>query len=500
MLAATKEVIDGQPLTDFRGAAQVWESNRRFQAKLGTRRRQALQIAAQIRHFVADNFDIDLPTRRRDYKSACRIYAATSPAWAELSAEYDDLARLYYTIHEYGLSVGKLFTNGEVYETFMQAHFYTRHRMDPVWNWRKSSIIRSRYARWLRQSRLWEQGMHPVHLTLTLPHAGGYYQGQRYYNKLLKEHFNAIRHNPIWKRMVYGGEYGIEIKRAATAENGLHIHLHCLLFLNPGVRVNDFRQWISDSWYRVTGAHQVWCETLYFFKRDAQGRYITTRKGVGLQTTEQPDGTYTTDYQSEVDVRQKFYVDQEARNIMANTAIPLEQRVDSVVQCYLHGILECIKYHFKMDDLRLTDGNWDLLLMNDLMQHTRNSRLYDRIGNFRRISELNFNQVSQAESDQTQPTDDEHPGAEPMARAALDVVDPFSLQWAADDPRQGYVTWRPEKQLRQPRSSGKWAYHLVNNYQTDIYEHIGIGMPLGQVMRQIITSRARSRLTKVNAA
>ncbi len=280
-------------------------SNQRFQSKLSWKRSEAMKIRNQIANWIDDNFEIKLPQDFTKFEKMCEYYRHDE-RYSFLEQEYIETVKLYYTLGRYGLSVANHFTDKGENETFTRAHFYSKHKIDPVWNWRKSQLIRSKYRTYLLNSNVIQQKLHPVHITLTLPHKDGKYKGKTFYAKELIEQFNLIRKYPKWKQYTNGGEYGVEIKKSPTVENGLHIHIHSFTLLNPGVSVNNFRAWLQDTWERTTGATQIAVETLYFFKKDEKGEYITELKGIGSQTTEQADGTYLTSHKEFKQYRKKF--------------------------------------------------------------------------------------------------------------------------------------------------------------------------------------------------
>ena len=72
------------------------------------------------------------------------------------------------------------------------------------------------------------KGFNFMHLTLTVPHHNGTWQGKQYYAKELLECFNKMRKCNWWEALVFAGEQTIE---TTNTDNGLHIHIHALLLV-----------------------------------------------------------------------------------------------------------------------------------------------------------------------------------------------------------------------------------------------------------------------------
>jgi hypothetical protein len=483
-------------LTSKEASKNLWNANQKFQAKIGWKRAEAKEIRRQIRMFISDNFNIYLPNTRKEYKKELHFNRSGSEEWNFLEENYGQMIKYYYTLGEYGLTLGHVFKDektGRV-ETFARMHIYSRHRLDPVWNMRKSQLIRTIYKDFLVKSDIIEQQLHPIHITLTLPHAGGLYQGKRFYARELIEAFNLIRKYPKWKEFVYGGEYGVEIKKSPNG-NGLHIHIHSFTLLKKGQSVNKFRDWLKKTWLRLTSGSQIWVETLYFYKKDDQGAYITEKKGFKLITTEQYDGSYITDYESEKEVRKKFYVDAEVRKLTSTaTALEFEEIMEQVKNIYLAGIMETIKYHFKMDDLFQTGSQklYDIDLINEILVNTKNKRLYSRFGKFYNEPSLNFNQIADKEPDESEPENEESL----MAEALNTVTNPFTFENVNPDEIELFA-WRPENQKRQPLSSDI-AYKLINCYSTDYLVPLGIGISLRNAIKEWLKARS-GRMTSLTS-
>jgi hypothetical protein len=362
-------------------------SNRSYSAKLSWKRKQTLELRSQIAEFIQANFDIDLPVSFSQFKK----YADTIEPFSQAAQNCLELIRAYYNLGNFGESIGSLFLdNSGNPEVFTNAHLFSKNRVDPVWNWKKSKLIRASYHRFLQETDIHEIYT-PVHITLTLPHPGGLYEGKKFYASELISQFNLLRKSDWWKQCVYAGEYGIEV---TGGKNGLHIHLHSLAFLyNKDVK--GFRSNLQEAWQYATGATQVWVESLYVYKKDASGQYITQMKDASkLLTHEQSDGTYTSVPEGKVIVRKKFYLQDEKKAILASD---IEDKESAILDLYTRAILECIKYHFKDDSMKLPDGNYNIFLLNEILQNTKGKRLYSRYGKFYKEQMLNFNKIDSTE-------------------------------------------------------------------------------------------------------
>jgi len=111
-----------------------------------------------------------------------------------------------------------------------------------------------------------------MHLTLNVPHNKDGFKGERYYFEYVIAMFHELRRLKEFKDLVYGGEYGIETtapcqkecnenckawdwcnKEAKRANNGLHIHIHSLLFVKQGKQNrNRLYKVILKLWNKLT--------------------------------------------------------------------------------------------------------------------------------------------------------------------------------------------------------------------------------------------------------
>ncbi|MCX6265888.1 MAG: hypothetical protein NTW16_00820, partial [Bacteroidetes bacterium] len=97
-----------------------------------------------------------------------------------------------------------------------------------------------------------EEGYDIMHLTLTVPHyADSGFNGNQYYFDVIADRFHNLRNEaPGWNDLVFGGEYGIETTKS---ENGLHIHIHSLVFVKQVQQSrNRLHRLILKEWNKRT--------------------------------------------------------------------------------------------------------------------------------------------------------------------------------------------------------------------------------------------------------
>ncbi len=462
---------------DGRTNQEKIQLNRKYSAKLSYHRHKTNEIREQIAEFIETNFEIVLPAHRATFLKI----AQKSEIHNTVIEMFPNLIKTYYTLANFGESVGALFTDDKGrYETFTQAHIFSKHRLDPVWNYRKSNIIRNIYRNYLIDTKIYEK-YNPVHITLTVPHSGGTWNGQKFYAKELLNAFREVRRSCGWKSNVYAGEYGIEVKSSPNKENGLHIHIHSLAFLKPGTSIKNFIKWLSDKWLFLTDASQIHVEKIYFYEKGENGKYITELKqnNRDLETFEQPDGTYTSEANF-IEVRKKIYVDKFKREVMSDISLSSDEKEKKILNAYLYGILETIKYHFKTESLTLDGRNYDLPLIEEVLSNTKGKRLYSRFGEFYNVPELSFNRLDDSSTSEEEIT----------AEANEEVINPFTGEL---EPIEKLVTviFYPERQKRTGKDDIS-PYRLINNKQ-DIYQELARGKPIKDVLSEIIKRKFKPK-------
>ncbi|GAB3999550.1 hypothetical protein GCM10028807_50090 [Spirosoma daeguense] len=349
-------------------ATKVSRQNR-FGYTVRNKQIQNNRLKSQIDDFLCQ-FDIHLPASKQAHnENAAKIYRYDEYGDA-LRSRFEQIVNLRYAIGDTKGYYARFRHEGKE-KLQPLAFWYSKHRLDHVWNWRKSQIIRNRYYRFL-ESATDETGVlllnyyKPVHMVLTVPHINGLWQSKRFYARELIKAFTAMRKEPEWKRYVYAGEYGIEVKRSES--HGLHIHMHSFLLQHPQYSIDKVRQIIERLWRKQTGNLSgysgIHYETLYTWKRDEQGGIFLDKKGKPVKDYIKP---------GQSDLNQ-----------------------------YLSGVLECIKYHFKPDCIQAENGAYDIELIDEILCNTKNLRMYSRFGAFYRQSLLNFNVLQTDDSENEQ--------------------------------------------------------------------------------------------------
>lgn len=331
-------------------------------------------------------FNIELPAFKSDYERLRETIYDYDTFGDGLESKLEEIVKLRYAV---GNTKGyyAMFSAGNQKILQPLAFWYSKHRLCSVWNWRKSQIIRSKYRDFLTDAT---DGMGnklinhylPIHLVLTVPHKNGLFNGKRFYAKELIEAFTAMRKTEIWKKYIYAGEYGLEVKKSKN--NGLHIHIHSFLLQKPEFSIIEVQQEIAKVWAYYSGNNSsfsgIHYEGLYTHERDENGKKV-------METIEIYDRNTQTKILKQVPVKQ--YINPKTADINQ----------------YLSGVLECIKYHFKPDCIQTENGKYDMELIEEILNNTKNKRLYSRFGKFYNVKELNFNNLEK--EDETDNLEDE---------------------------------------------------------------------------------------------
>lgn len=327
-------------------------------------------------------FNIELPAYKADYERLRESIYDYDSFGDGLESKLEELVKLRYAI---GNTKGyyAMFSQGNQKVLQPMAFWYSKHRLCSVWNWRKSQIIRSKYRDFLTDAtdsdgnKLINHYL-PIHLVLTVPHKNGLFNGKRFYAKELIEAFTAMRKTEIWKKYIYAGEYGLEVKKSQN--NGLHIHIHSFILQKPEFSINEVQQEIATLWAyysdNATSFSGIHYEGLYTHQRDENGTKV-------FETVEVYDKTVKGKVLKQVPVKE--YINPKTADINQ----------------YLSGVLECIKYHFKPDCIQTENGGYDMELIEDILNNTKNKRLYSRFGKFYNVKELNFNNLEKEEESET---------------------------------------------------------------------------------------------------
>lgn len=402
--------------------------------------------------------------------------------------DYVELAKAYYTLRNNSPAVYALFkhTTNNHYLKQLVATCCSRHRLDPVWNYRKSKLIRGLWYRFLQNSRVHEVHQ-PMHLMLTVPHKDGQWRGKEFYAREFIDKFNQLRKYRGWKRLMYGGEYGIEVTR--SGKDGLHIHLHSLVFQRKEFSRDLANRYIRKIWRHLTGAEVTWYETLYVYRKDAAGKFIMEASDGGIPVLDK-SGKYTDDvynYSLETEgirgKKKKFYLDDREVWFMDLTD-------DEKLKYYCDGVMECIKYHFKTDCFKAKDGSWDVELMKDVLKHSRNLRMYSKFGAFYREKSLNYSRLEKPDKP-TLPDDETQIAAEGINPDSDGVegriLNPYTAK-PAEAGDYSVVLALPEEQPHSKDKNGN-VRAPVSNQVHDIFFKIRHGTSIREVISAIMVSQ-----------
>lgn len=361
---------------------KMLNANNKHSNKISWYRRNALDMVDAIDAHLIEKYNVRLPLTWQEFK-ATRSYVMDYDSYGdEMDLELTQLVKMRYDLLRSGKAVYAVFEqNGAPIKTQMVSCWYSKHRLDPVWNYRKSQLIRKIYRDYLLKSRI-HLDYHPCHLVLTVPHKEGKFQGKDFYVKEITRCFNLLRKTDTWKQYVHGGEYGVEVKSSSRG-NGMHIHIHSLVFQHKEYTVNEVREAIAIEWKVITDAEFIHYETLYHFKKDDFGHTIKEKKFIYDNTLQE---------WKQIEVRKKFYINRKGGPTDPN----------EILNEYLYGVMECIKYHFKNDSIENEDGSYNVDLMIEVVNNTKGVRLYSRFGALYKEQALNFNRLEKPSEEQSE--------------------------------------------------------------------------------------------------
>lgn len=364
-----------------------------------------LKLANDIREFLkveampGKNFF--LPHARADYKlerDELWLDKETGEILTDREAHYLPLIRTYYALfsnYHQGAkrTLGKLYVNDDGNIATNPAMIaVSRHKLNHVWNFYKSQIIRRKYLKllqdWDAQNIL--RNYNPVHITLTVPRdKEGKFEGEQFFGPQLLYYFNLMRKTQWWKNMVFAGEFGVECKKGKTVP-GYHIHIHSFALLHANYKVNALRKKIAAWWLKNTGGKLIGVETLYVTERHSNGKPVfeyqyTQAKGKVIYNLSAAEykaqkAALLAEGIKPKKVKKKRYIDP----------------ATSPIADYLSGVMECIKYHFKPDMflVKTTDSTGrkvkkhDVAAILEVLKGTHNKRLYSKYGMFWWVKEL----------------------------------------------------------------------------------------------------------------
>lgn len=370
------------------------------------------ELQRQIKDHLWENYSVSLPPLRQYYKDQVKEIFNYEAYDTELHTHLDELCKFYYSLGDNRVFLAQVSdSNGFIQDTKRLGQYYSKHRLDPIWNSSKSKKFRAIMAKFLTEEK-WYERYQPTHLVLTVPHKFGKWKGKEIYVHELIKAFRALRDQRWWKKYIHGGLYCLEVKK--NKENGYHIHLHVLCFQYPKIEgrpgmkdasgdevpvymdddfkykikkpVNFVRTQIKKSWKSIVGNTTdydgIHYSSLYFNERDEHGNLIYETVGQGfMMASDQDPGEYQDEFGNWVDPMeitkervQKHYV-----------------KPGDDVQCWIKGVMECLKYHFKPGVLEKQDGSFDMHLIREILQETKGDRFMSKFGKLHNHPGLSLN-------------------------------------------------------------------------------------------------------------
>lgn len=451
--------------------------NQKQQSKISWKRSEALKISEAIFNFCADN-GINLPATWNEYKSfretGCNISFKEYDTKGKIvgkrviycvdNAQHWDLhetINLYYKIRSTNYALYANFENHGVTIPQMIMAWYTKHRLDPVWLMRKSQLIRRLYLNYFDvatvqtasgQTVKLTDHLQPYHLTLTVPHKGGSFAGQQFYAKELNAFFLMLRRSKTWKANVHAGEYGIEVK--PNTLNGLHIHIHSLLFLKEGAIEDVFAKFIKRRWKALTGATELHFEKLYINKKEFESGCVSEPAYEVINGKK---------------LRKTKLVADETGQLHKVQAFKYKKYITpgSNVEDYMKGVMECIKYHFKTDSITDENGNYDVPLISNILNNSKGLRFYSKFGEFYNEPLLNFDNLKTTEPEEDEvlqvvdSEDNPEENIKGKAQTAVDnLINPFSGELAKE--HEYFLAVAKPEHLKYSGKKSLVPYSLLN--------------------------------------
>lgn len=215
-------------------------------------------------------------------------------------------------------------------------------------------------------------------LTLTVPHTENGFRGEKFYQKQIRTAFNLMRKTDAWLKWVYGGEFGIEITKG---ENGLHIHIHSLIFVKRATQNrNKIYRMIFMEWNKYTVDPSN--TRTSFDEKTIAG----IKKGNSLLTDE--------DIQK-LNPQGSTFVDLSTIYTWSNGVKKRAKEFGSKEM--MIAVMEAISYHFEPQAFDKANGEFNIPLLIELLPKLYNLRIYDRFGILYRESPLSLSNNTHVE-------------------------------------------------------------------------------------------------------
>jgi hypothetical protein len=237
-----------------------------------------------------------------------------------------------------------------------------------------------------------------MHLTLTVPHEGGLWNGVPYFAREMLALFNKMRKCDWWQEMVFGGECCVET--TGSEKNGLHVHIHALILVPKSIwqSRNKLSSLILSKWNELTidktKPYEKFCKIKHaeaylkmhtalmatedneqFFKNlnkiDLRGSVMVGLKNLYVEVSVD---VYAKLKKSKFTENGKFYKYVNTKNTRELTK----------------GVLECLKYHFEPCVMKTEEGKLNVPLMMQLLPNIYRQRLYTKFGAFLGYKPINI--------------------------------------------------------------------------------------------------------------
>jgi hypothetical protein len=438
------------------------------------------ELQRQIKDHLFEEYNVLLPPTEKAYKEETAIIFDYQAYGEGLFEHLNELSRFYYALGKNRLFVASFKdVNLMDHQLVPLGQYYSKHRLDPIWNSSKARKFRFIMREFLEREK-WYELYQPAHLVLTVPHKGGIWKGKRIYIRELIKAFHTMRKERWWKTVIAGGLYNLEVKK--NKQNGYHIHLHVLCFQHKDLHypessrwsglkiaspVNHVRDMIKASWKTIVGNDSgydgIHYSSLYYNETDENGNRIREDNCYWMASDQDPEtlqDPHTGEFADpmEIDMRtwKKHYV-----------------KPGDDVDSWCKGVMECLKYHFKPGCLekgpRAADGSkalYDIELIREILEHTKGDRFMSKFGNLHNHPGLSLNRKLDQEGEPTEIDDDVLGSA---AAAGTKLKNPFTGETALPEEYLIYVT-RPEFALVNHDARGRPQVRLRSRSPVLIFQ------------------------------